>query len=130
ARARAPPRARARLRARPRERTLVAGPGTLADPLEVAGLPGLEYLALGPDEWRVLLDAGAVPPGLSAAAVEVRGDERPSELVAVANAVLALWDRPLITRTTVEGRLGPSAAEGRSLSGGDGDDGGGGGGGR
>ncbi|MFE2173378.1 SMI1/KNR4 family protein [Kitasatospora sp. NPDC059462] len=114
----------------PRVRTLVAGPGTLADPLEVAGLPGLEYLALGPDEWRVLLDAGAVPPGLSAAAVEVRGDERPSELVAVANAVLALWDRPLITRTTVEGRLGPSAAEGRSLSGGDGDDGGGGGGGR
>ncbi|WP_380283786.1 SMI1/KNR4 family protein [Kitasatospora purpeofusca] len=94
----------------PRVRTLTAQPGRLADPLEVTGLPGLEYLALGPDEWRVLLDAGAVPRGLSAACVTVRGDEHPSAVVEVANALLALWDRPLITRTTTEGHLGPSGA--------------------
>jgi hypothetical protein len=34
----------------PRLRTLTAYPGTLADPLEVTGLPGLEFLELGPSE--------------------------------------------------------------------------------
>ncbi|MFF4378671.1 SMI1/KNR4 family protein [Kitasatospora sp. NPDC001547] len=92
----------------PRVRTLTAHPGTLADPLEVTGLPGLEYLGLGPYEWRVLLDAGAVPSGLSAAGVEVRGDEHPLAVVAVANDLLALRDRPPIPHTTVEGHLGPA----------------------
>ncbi|MFC8453420.1 SMI1/KNR4 family protein [Kitasatospora sp. NPDC057223] len=90
-------------------RTLTAYPGTLADPLEIAGLTGLEFLELGPQEWRVLLDAGAVPRSLSAAAIEARGDEDPLSVVAIANELLALWGRPLIIRTTVEGDLGPVA---------------------
>ncbi|MFB7470047.1 SMI1/KNR4 family protein [Kitasatospora sp. NPDC056184] len=89
----------------PRLRTLTAHPGTLADPLEIAGLTGLEYLGIGPDEWRVLLDAGAVPKGLSAVSVEVRGDEHPLTVVDVANDLLALWDRPPIARTSIEGHL-------------------------
>ncbi|MEV6428143.1 SMI1/KNR4 family protein [Nocardia sp. NPDC051463] len=92
----------------PRVRTLTAHPGTLADPLEITGLTGLEYLALGPDEWRVLLDAGAVPRGLSAACVAVRGDEHPLGVLDVANDLLALWDRPLIAHTTVTGHIGDS----------------------
>ncbi|MFJ9448227.1 SMI1/KNR4 family protein [Kitasatospora sp. NPDC101235] len=89
----------------PRLRTLTAQPGTLADPLEVTGLSALEYLGLGADEWRVLLDAGAVPPTLLAARIEVHGDEHPSVIVDVANEILALRDRPLIDRTTVRGQL-------------------------
>lgn len=92
----------------PRVRTLTAHPGTLADPLEVTGLPGLEYLALGPDEWRLLLDNGAVPRGLSAAAVEAHGTAHPAAVVSVANDLLALWNRPLIPHTVVEGFLAPS----------------------
>ncbi|MFE9884220.1 SMI1/KNR4 family protein [Streptomyces scopuliridis] len=91
----------------PRLRTLTAYPGTLADPLEIASLTGLEFLGLGPEEWRVLLDAGAVPRSLSAAAIEVHGDRHPLPIVAIANELLALWDRPPITRTTLEGCLGP-----------------------
>ncbi|MBC6457043.1 SMI1/KNR4 family protein [Actinomadura sp. HBU206391] len=93
----------------PRLRTLVAYPGTLADPLEIAKLTGLEFLELGPEEWRVLLDAGAVPRGLSAAAIEVHGTRHPLPIVAIANELLALWDRPPITQTILEGHLGPAA---------------------
>ncbi|MDQ1008805.1 cell wall assembly regulator SMI1 [Streptomyces sp. V4I23] len=93
----------------PRLRTLRASPGTLADPLEIAELTGLEYLGLGPEEWRVLLDAGAVPRSVSAAVIEVKGDRHPLPIVALANELLALWDRPRITRTVLEGRLGPAA---------------------
>ena len=82
----------------PRLRTLTALPGTLADPLEVTGLPGLEFLELGPREWRAILDAGAVPRGLLAAAVDADGED-PLPLVAIANELLALWDRPRITHT-------------------------------
>ncbi|GAA3495630.1 SMI1/KNR4 family protein [Streptomyces prasinosporus] len=88
----------------PRLRTLTAYPGALADPLEIAGLTGLEYLGLGPEEWRVLLDAGAVPRSLSAAGIEVRGERHPLPVLDLANELLALWDRPLITRTVLEGR--------------------------
>lgn len=91
----------------PRLRTLTAYPGTLADPLEIAELGGLEFLELGPEEWRVLLDAGAVPRSLSAAAIEVHGDTDPLPVVAIANELLALWDRPPITRTVLEGDVGP-----------------------
>src|SRR5258708_21743388 len=45
----------------PRLRSLQAMPGTLADPLKIAGLTRLEFLALGPEEWRRLLGAGRVP---------------------------------------------------------------------
>ncbi|MEV6839613.1 SMI1/KNR4 family protein [Streptomyces sp. NPDC051133] len=93
----------------PRLRTLAAYPGTLADPLEIAGLTGLEYLELGPREWRVLLDAGAVPRSLSAAAITVQGEQSPLSIVALANELLALWDRPRIIRTVLEGDLGPAA---------------------
>ncbi|MGW4202637.1 hypothetical protein [Streptomyces sp. NPDC004726] len=91
----------------PRLRTLTAYPGTLADPLEIAELGGLEFLELGPEEWRVLLDAGAVPRSLSAAAIEVHGDTDPLPVVAIANELLALWDRPPITRTVLEGDVDP-----------------------
>ncbi|MFJ8072690.1 SMI1/KNR4 family protein [Streptomyces sp. NPDC096176] len=93
----------------PRLRTLTAYPGTLADPLEIARLEGLEFLELAPEEWRVLLDAGAVPRGLSAAAIEVHGERNPLPIVALANEILGLWDRPLITRTVIEADLGPVA---------------------
>ncbi|MEU9355150.1 SMI1/KNR4 family protein [Streptomyces griseoloalbus] len=86
----------------PRLRTLSAYPGTLADPLEIAGLKGLEYLSLGPEEWRVLLDAGAVPRSLSAAGIEVQGERHPLPILDLANELLALWDRPLITRTVLD----------------------------
>ncbi|RZT79662.1 SMI1/KNR4 family protein SUKH-1 [Micromonospora violae] len=91
----------------PRLRTLTAYPGTLADPLEIAKLSGLEYLELGPEEWRVLLDAGAVPRSLSAAAIEAHGNRHPLPIVAIANELLALWDRPSITQTILERQLDP-----------------------
>ena len=87
----------------PRLRALTAYPGTLADPLEVTWLTGLEFLELGPDEWRVLLDADAVPRTLLAAAVEAHDGRNPLQLVAVANEILALRDRPPITDTILEG---------------------------
>lgn len=91
----------------PHLRTLAAYPGTLADPLQITQLAGLEYLSIGPQEWRVLLDAGAVPRSLSAAAIEVHGHQDPLAVVAVANDILALWDRPRIIQTLIEGNLGP-----------------------
>ncbi|MGW2051413.1 SMI1/KNR4 family protein [Streptomyces sp. NPDC001858] len=93
----------------PRLRTLVAYPGTLADPLEIAGLTGLEFLELGPQEWRVLLAAGAVPRSLSAAAIVVHGVQDPLPIVEIANEILALWDRPQIVQTVLEGDLTPLA---------------------
>ncbi|MGW3802129.1 SMI1/KNR4 family protein [Streptomyces clavifer] len=91
----------------PRLRTFTAYPGTLADPLEITQLTGLEFLQLGPEEWRVLLDAGAVPRSLSAAAVVVHGDRDPLPVVALVNEILALWDRPRIIQTVLEGHLAP-----------------------
>ncbi|MDI3407130.1 SMI1/KNR4 family protein [Streptomyces cavernicola] len=90
----------------PRLRTLVAYPGTLADPLEISGLKGLEYLELSPQDWRVLLDAEAVPRSLSAAGIVVHGNQEVLATVALANEILALWDRPQIVRTALEGDLG------------------------
>lgn len=91
----------------PRLRTLAAYPGTLADPLEIGGLTALEFLEIGPAEWRVLLDAGAVPRSLSAAVIKVRGDEDALLIVAIANEILALWKRPHIIQHRLEGALGP-----------------------
>lgn len=88
----------------PRLRTLTALPATLADPLEVASLTELEYLELGPDGWQALLDARAVPRGLSAAFIEERS-YHPIRAVAIANELLTLWSRPPITQTIVEGHL-------------------------
>jgi cell wall assembly regulator SMI1 len=87
----------------PRLRTLTASAGSLADPREVALLTGLEYLEIDLDDWRVLLDADAVPQNLFAAGVRTRNQG----LLAVAdlsNELLARWNRPLITRTTLSVR--------------------------
>jgi cell wall assembly regulator SMI1 len=86
----------------PRLRTLAAHPGTLADPLEIAELTQLEFLELAPEDWRVLLDADAVPRTLSAAAILTRVGHHPRAIVALANELLARWDRPLITHTVLE----------------------------
>ena len=86
----------------PRLRTLSVLPGTLADPVEIGGLTGLEFLELGPADWRVLLDAGAVPRSLLAASIQARrGRDHPLETVDLANEILGQWGRPPITRTTV-----------------------------
>ncbi|GAA2615756.1 SMI1/KNR4 family protein [Paractinoplanes durhamensis] len=92
----------------PRLRTLQAQAGTLADPMQIARISGLEYLAIGVHEWRVLLQAAAVPRGLSAAGIEIDGQEDPREVVALANELLALWNRPLVSRTTLSGNLQPN----------------------
>ncbi|MET8697983.1 SMI1/KNR4 family protein [Kitasatospora sp. NPDC004723] len=91
----------------PRLRTLCAYPGTLADPLEIAALTGLEFLELAPEDWRALLDAGAVPRGLSAAAIRTFGRNGTRPVMALADEILALFGRPLITETVVNGDLGP-----------------------
>ncbi|MEU7376960.1 SMI1/KNR4 family protein [Streptomyces albidoflavus] len=87
----------------PRLRTLTAYPGTLADPLEAGRLTGLEFLRLGVAEWRALLDAGAVPPTLAAAAVETHGAPDPLAVAALADELLALRGRPPVRRTVIEG---------------------------
>ncbi|MFI6639087.1 SMI1/KNR4 family protein [Streptomyces sp. NPDC050504] len=86
----------------PRLRTLSAYPGTLADPCEIARLTHLEYLELPPGEWRVLLDAGAVPSGLLAAGIEAhRQRDNPLRTIALADEILALYGRPPIADITV-----------------------------
>ncbi|WP_418958482.1 SMI1/KNR4 family protein [Streptomyces tritici] len=94
----------------PRLRTLTAYPGTLADPTEIAGLKHLEFLELCPQDWRVLLDTGAVPRTLKAAAIETRPADHPLALTALANEILALWDRPPIRETVLQGELGDPVA--------------------
>ncbi len=89
----------------PRLRTLTAYPGTLADPLEIGRLTGLEFLKLCPEDWRVLLDAKAVPRSLLACAVETRMHHHPLDILTLSNEILALWNRPPITRTVLEGHL-------------------------
>jgi hypothetical protein len=44
---------------------------------------------------------------LSAAAIQVHGNRHPLPIVALANELLALWDRPPINKTVLEGRLDP-----------------------
>ncbi|MFI0503015.1 SMI1/KNR4 family protein [Streptomyces albogriseolus] len=86
----------------PRLRTLCAYEGTLADPCEISRLTHLEYLRLPPAEWRVLLDAGAVPTGLLAAGIEARQQQdNPLHIIALANEILTLYGRPPITGVTV-----------------------------
>lgn len=89
----------------PRLRTLTASPGSLADPAEVTSLPALEYLELGAADWRTLIRAGAVPRGLLAAAVGPYPDQDPLEAAQIASELLALWNRPQITRTVLEGQI-------------------------
>ncbi|MFC4909746.1 SMI1/KNR4 family protein [Actinomadura gamaensis] len=91
----------------PKLRTLTAAPGTLADPLEIVRLTGLEYLSLPAAYWRVLLDADAVPRSLLAAGFagfEGYTDD-PLGCVEVANRLLDLFTGPPLTQTVVEGVL-------------------------
>ncbi|MFJ8648467.1 SMI1/KNR4 family protein [Streptomyces sp. NPDC093546] len=90
----------------PRLRTLTAYPGTLADPRQIGRLTGLEYLEVGPAEWRTLLDAGAVPRSLAAAGITTHGLRDHERLVDLSNEILALWGRPPIVSTVVDGDLG------------------------
>ncbi|MFR9722092.1 hypothetical protein ACL02R_01805 [Streptomyces sp. MS19] len=54
---------------------------------------GHAYLRLGVRGWRVLLDAGAVPPGLTAASVSAHdGNHLPA--VDLANEIMALRCSP------------------------------------
>jgi len=85
----------------PRLRTLVADPGALADPREIAALTGLEFLELGPDDWRSLLIADAVPRSLLAAAVHTR-DQDQLAADAVVTDILALFNRPQATEAILE----------------------------
>jgi hypothetical protein len=91
----------------PRLRTLQAQAGALADPGQIAGLSSLENLAIGIREWRIPLAADAVPRGLLAAGIELEPDQDPADVAALANELLGLWGRPVITRTTIEGNLKP-----------------------
>jgi cell wall assembly regulator SMI1 len=91
----------------PRLRTLTAYPGTLADPRQIGRLTGLEYLEVGPQEWRSLLDAGAVPRGLAAAGITTHGLNDHGRLADLSNEILALWGRPPIVRIVIDGDLGP-----------------------
>ncbi|WP_245769536.1 SMI1/KNR4 family protein [Streptomyces indicus] len=89
----------------PRLRTLSAFPGTLADPLEIGQLAHLEFLELSPEDWRILLDAKAVPPSLKACSVATRMHHRPLEIAELSSEILALWGRDPITWTVLEGDL-------------------------
>ncbi|MEV7360331.1 hypothetical protein [Kitasatospora sp. NPDC091276] len=64
---------------------------------EVAGLVGRQG-------WSVPV---RIPRGLSAAAIEAPSDHDLRPIMALANELLTLWERPLITETVVEGDLGP-----------------------
>ncbi|MFF7177016.1 SMI1/KNR4 family protein [Streptomyces sp. NPDC008121] len=90
----------------PRLRTLTAYPGTLADPRQIGRL-GLEYLDIGPAEWRALLDAKAVPRSLAAAGITTHGLRDHGRLGDLSNEILALWGRPPIVRTVLVGELSP-----------------------
>ncbi|MFN3006331.1 SMI1/KNR4 family protein [Mycolicibacterium wolinskyi] len=82
----------------PRIRTIDANPGTLADPLQLNHFPALEYLSIGLAEWRILLDAGRVPPQLLAAGIS-DGSHDLAATITTANEILRLWGRPLIATT-------------------------------
>lgn len=88
----------------PRLRTLIAEPGALADPGEITALTGLEFLQLGPDEWRSLLTADAVPRSLLAAAVHTR-DQDPSAVDTTVAGLLARFGRPRSTEFALEGTI-------------------------
>ncbi|MBN3512001.1 SMI1/KNR4 family protein [Mycolicibacterium septicum] len=81
----------------PHLRTIDALPGTLVDPLQLSRFPALEYLSIGLAEWRVLLDAGQVPPQLLAAGINDSSDGLAT--ITTANEILRLWGRPLIATT-------------------------------
>lgn len=88
----------------PRLRTLIAASGSLADPREITALTGLEYLELGPGDWRALIDADEVPRSLLAAAVATRGQD-PATADAVFRDLLTLSGLPQATESVLEGTI-------------------------
>ena len=89
----------------PRLRTLVAYPGKVADPLVIGRLTGLEYLEIGPADWRALLGAGAVPRSLLAAGISGYNLD-PAEVDDVYDALIRLWGGSGLQTVTIEGDLG------------------------
>ncbi len=89
----------------PRLRTLVAIPGKVADPLVIGRLTRLEYLEIGLADWRVLLDAGAVPRSLLAAGISGYS-LNPVEVDEVYDALIRLWGGTGLRTVTIEGDLG------------------------
>jgi cell wall assembly regulator SMI1 len=89
----------------PRLRTLIAEQGSVADPLVIGDLTNLTYLELGTDDWRTLLDAGAVPSTLTGAAIS---GFRPdcSKVDAIYRDLMNLWGVSSPTDVTIEGDLG------------------------
>lgn len=85
-------------------RTLRAQQGTLVDPLQIADVPSLEFLSLGIRDWRALLDAGLVPATLLAAHVDELSATH-AEVVGVINRLLALWSKPPIPATVINGNV-------------------------
>ncbi|HEY7277576.1 MAG TPA: SMI1/KNR4 family protein [Trebonia sp.] len=65
----------------------------------------------GPQDWRALLDAKAVPDSLLAAEIIVRGNPvpqpqpDPAGYIALANEIIALWKGPQIAETVIDGQL-------------------------
>jgi cell wall assembly regulator SMI1 len=89
----------------PHLRTLAAQRGALTDPLEIRELTSLEFLELGSPEWRVLLEAGAIPRSLLACRILVGPGDTPAAIGDLANEILELWDGPRILRTIIEGSI-------------------------
>jgi hypothetical protein len=65
----------------------------------------------GPQDWRALLDAKAVPDSLLAAEIIVCGNPvpqpqpDPAGYIALANEIIALWKGPQIAETVIDGQL-------------------------
>ncbi|MET4430528.1 SMI1/KNR4 family protein [Mycolicibacterium sp. 624] len=86
----------------PRIHAIYAAAGALADPQQLTRFPALDYVAMGAAEWRILLDAGLVPPQLLAAEIS-DGDHDLAATVMTANDLLGLCGRPLIEMTRMRG---------------------------
>jgi hypothetical protein len=82
-------------------------PGPCGHTGQIVLLGHEDFIGAEPADWRVLLDAGAVPRGLLAAGIEVPGDADPLPVVTLADEIPALWDRPRIVRSVLGGDLGP-----------------------
>jgi cell wall assembly regulator SMI1 len=92
----------------PRLRTLIATPGSIVDPVEIGGLDTLEYLETGVAEWRVLLDADAVPRSLLACQVSSGFGENADvhDVAEVTDRIRALWGlAPAQQALTVRGQV-------------------------
>lgn len=88
----------------PKVRTVVARPGSLADPTQVFEFPALEYLRLGVADWVTVLDEGLMPGQVKVAGVADE-DADSHEWVEVMNRLRALVGQPSIQKLVLSGRL-------------------------